>query len=107
MPQLFKLVPCPRHRLPGVDPATGLRVPSTFECAPGSLAWRLLRVARHTSPVDGVERCGNLTLINLALQWGGPMREEALVRVLLALQVACCAAGLGVRYFAAGWLFDG
>lgn len=31
VPQLFKFVPCPRHRLPKLNEETGLREPSTFE----------------------------------------------------------------------------
>jgi UDP-N-acetylglucosamine--dolichyl-phosphate N-acetylglucosaminephosphotransferase len=38
-PQLFKLVPCPRHRLPRFNPKTGLMEPSTFECKPGQFRW--------------------------------------------------------------------
>ena len=31
LPQLFKVYPCPRHRLPDFDPALGLLRPSSFE----------------------------------------------------------------------------
>ena len=30
LPQLFKVVPCPRHRMPDYDPVTDLLQPSTF-----------------------------------------------------------------------------
>ena len=31
VPQIFHLVPCPRHRLPKYDPETDLMTPSTFQ----------------------------------------------------------------------------
>mmetsp|Transcript_39759 Transcript_39759/g.66701 ORF Transcript_39759/g.66701 Transcript_39759/m.66701 type:complete len:404 (-) Transcript_39759:678-1889(-) len=74
IPQLFKIVPCPRHRLPKLDPDTGLL---------------------HATP--------NMNLVNLALRITGPMKEERLTVVLLAFQVVCCAAGFGIRYTLTGW----
>lgn len=73
LPQLFKIVPCPRHRLPRFDPATGLL---------------------HPTP--------NWNLVNLALVVGGPTTERGLCIRLLALQAACCAAGFGLRAALAG-----
>jgi UDP-N-acetylglucosamine--dolichyl-phosphate N-acetylglucosaminephosphotransferase len=87
-PQLFKLVPCPRHRLPAVDRATGLRTPSTFEHRGRSY--------------------DNLTVINWVLRRVGPVREETLTVILLALQAACCVAGFVVRhYLGPVWLYEG
>jgi UDP-N-acetylglucosamine--dolichyl-phosphate N-acetylglucosaminephosphotransferase len=73
LPQLFKLVPCPRHRLPTLDPATGLL---------------------HATP--------NWNLVNLALRVRGPMTERRLCGELLALQAACCAAGFAARHLLQG-----
>ena len=73
VPQLFKLVPCPRHRLPRFDPSTGLL---------------------HATP--------NWNLVNLALAVGGPTTERGLCARLLGLQVACCGAGFGLRAALAG-----
>lgn len=58
IPQLLKIVPCPRHRLPRLDPDTGLL---------------------HPTP--------NMNLVNLALRVVGPMKEESLCVVLLVFQV--------------------
>jgi len=67
-PQLFRLVPCPRHRLPRLDPGTGLL---------------------HGS--------GDLNLVNLALRLGGPRSERSLCTLLLALQAAAAAAAFALR----------
>jgi len=86
-PQLFKLVPCPKHRLPKFNARTGLMEPS--------------RIKRENDC-----ELVNMTLINLVLQILGPMSEERLCIVLLAFQVICCALGLIFRYNLAQLIFD-
>jgi UDP-N-acetylglucosamine--dolichyl-phosphate N-acetylglucosaminephosphotransferase len=73
LPQLLKIVPCPRHRLPRHDPSTGLL---------------------HATP--------NLNLVNLALQIFGPCTEKALCVRLLLFQGLCCVLGFAIRPFLAG-----
>ena len=68
VPQIFGLVPCPRHRLPNVNPTTKLLEPS--------------RVA----PDDPRS---NMTLICAALRIFGPLRERSLTIVLLIFQILC------------------
>ena len=82
-PQLFRLVPCPRHRLPWPDEHTGLLTPSQYpiKTADGSIEYR-----------------DNMTLICLVLRVCGPMHEVTLVRVLLLLQAVSCALGLWIRF---------
>lgn len=75
MPQLFGLVPCPRHRLPVYDPATGLLRPK---------------------PVP------DWNLVNLMLQAFGPCSENALCVRLLLLQAGCCGLGFALRWGLAG-----
>lgn len=87
VPQILKIVPCPRHRLPAVDPKTGLRYPSTYVAKDGS-----------TRP--------NMTLINLVLRIFGPMREEQLTRTVLGIQAACCTVAIVVRYQLATLIYD-
>ena len=97
-PQLFKLVPCPRHRLPRLDPQTGLLQASTFPCRADQYRW-LKRKPDDTA-------CPNMTLISLCLQFLGPMKERDLCLVLLALQSVSCAVGLFCRYFVAQLFFE-
>ncbi|EJD39967.1 UDP-N-acetylglucosamine-dolichyl [Auricularia subglabra TFB-10046 SS5] len=116
-PQLFGLVPCPRHRVPRVDAKTLLLHPSVaqFERPPGRLstlvlevltALRLTRLTRH--PRTGVVmEATNLTVLNALLLWTGPLREPALVRACVALQLAGSALAFFVRYGLAGLVYDG
>eukprot|EP00917_Polyrhabdina_sp_WS-2016_P002391 GHVP01005126.1.p1 GENE.GHVP01005126.1~~GHVP01005126.1.p1 ORF type:complete len:260 (+),score=23.61 GHVP01005126.1:427-1206(+) len=67
IPQLFKFIPCPRHRVPKINQETGL-----------------------------LEYSGNYTLLNLLLVVCGPMREDSLVMLVLGIQFVCCIIGLGI-----------
>eukprot|EP00192_Tetraselmis_astigmatica_P012961 CAMPEP_0117655980 /NCGR_PEP_ID=MMETSP0804-20121206/4562_1 /TAXON_ID=1074897 /ORGANISM="Tetraselmis astigmatica, Strain CCMP880" /LENGTH=410 /DNA_ID=CAMNT_0005462355 /DNA_START=130 /DNA_END=1359 /DNA_ORIENTATION=- len=73
IPQLFKIIPCPRHRLPRLDTATGLL---------------------HATP--------NYNLVNLVLYVGGPCGERDLCMRLLGIQTLSCAAAFGLRYVLTG-----
>ena len=73
IPQLFKWVHCPRHRLPKFDPATGLLTATP-----------------------------NYNLVNLTLYVGGPCTEQQLCVRLLTMQALSCAAGFGVRHLLVG-----
>lgn len=77
VPQLAGWVPCPRHRLPVLDPRTGL-----------------------LSPKPGAP---DLNLVNLTLRLFGPCGENALCARVLGLQAASCAAAFGLRWALAGW----
>lgn len=73
-PQLFKIVPCPRHRLPSYDPQTQL--------------------------LTGTK---DMNLVNLFLRLFGRCSELSLCVRLLAFQALSCAFCFGLRYFMAGW----
>jgi UDP-N-acetylglucosamine--dolichyl-phosphate N-acetylglucosaminephosphotransferase len=77
LPQLFNIIPCPRHRLPSYNPRTGK-----------------------------LEYTRNLTLLNFFLYIFGPMHEKTLCVVLLAFQSLCCITGFMVRYYVASYFFD-
>lgn len=79
VPQLFKIVPCPRHRLPVYDKKTGLLHPSKRE--------------------DGGY---NLNLVTLFLRLFGPCTEKQLCNKILFFQFLCCAAGFAARHFLQG-----
>ena len=98
MPQLFRLVPCPRHRLPKFNPETGLMEPSTFPCSKDQYRWLKRR------PDDTV--VANMTVINLFLQILGPMSERTLCIVLLGFQFLSCAFAFLLRYKFAQLIFD-
>lgn len=73
VPQLLKIVPCPRHRLPKFDPETGLLTGSN-----------------------------DLNLVNLFLRLFGRCTEQALCIRLLLFQVLCCALCFGIRALLTG-----
>ncbi|EGC29822.1 UDP-N-acetylglucosamine-dolichyl-phosphate N-acetylglucosaminephosphotransferase [Dictyostelium purpureum] len=76
-PQLFGVIPCPRHRVPKYNPTT-----DKMEAIPT-----------------------NLTIINLLLMVTGPLSERKLCIYLLIFQGLCSCIGFGVRYFVAPYFF--
>ncbi|PXF47877.1 UDP-N-acetylglucosamine--dolichyl-phosphate N-acetylglucosaminephosphotransferase [Gracilariopsis chorda] len=69
LPQLFGILPCPRHRLPKYNVKTA----------------RLEGVKTH------------LNLVNLVLLITGPLHERTLCFLLLVLQAVCCSLALVLR----------
>lgn len=114
-PQLFGLVPCPRHRLPRYNPSTGLLEPSfaPLPRPPTGLA-KLLLVTLHSVGLLALRyddkrtiiACSNFTILNLILVRRGPMREDRLTTEMLALQVLCSAFAFVIRYGGAGTFYD-
>ncbi|EAZ40970.1 hypothetical protein OsJ_25452 [Oryza sativa Japonica Group] len=74
VPQLFKFVPCPRHRLPRFDPHTGLL----------------------TGTKDG-------NLVNIFLRIFGRCTERTLCIRLLIFQALSCLFCFWLRYMITGW----
>jgi UDP-N-acetylglucosamine--dolichyl-phosphate N-acetylglucosaminephosphotransferase len=117
LPQLFRVVPCPRHRMPSFDPKTGHVRASYMELNPEQLSsakakavvWTLqtFRLA-HVLPADasGTVRVSNLTLINFMLVKLGPCREDALCCRLLAFQAICAALTFLIRFPLAATVYD-
>jgi len=117
VPQLFHLIPCPRHRLPKYNKETDT-VTFSLACfekqklsALGNVILSLLSVTRLASikkvdvkidndsddTVEMVE-CNNLTLINLVLRLTGPIKEEKLTILLLVLQLFSSLVAFTIRY---------
>lgn len=106
-PQLFKLIPCPRHRLPKFNSVTGLLDASVTEWTvpPSPLVaialdlLHALRLVRITKNEQGqIVESTNLTILNLWLVWAGPMKENQLAWSMVAVQTFCGLAGLFVRH---------
>ncbi|KAI6368666.1 hypothetical protein MCOR25_004621 [Pyricularia grisea] len=108
-PQIFGLVPCPRHRMPRFHARTGLMEPSVTPWTPErqprtpiAAAMRLLarfRLIRLTEDADGrfIETT-NMTIINLWLVWRGPLTERRLATELTVVQAVAGLFGLFVRH---------
>jgi UDP-N-acetylglucosamine--dolichyl-phosphate N-acetylglucosaminephosphotransferase len=74
-PQIFKIIPCPRHRLPVFDPKTGLLRPKDTP---------------------------DWNVVQLMLQLTGNTTENQLCIRILVFQALCCAGGFGIRWFLTG-----
>ncbi|KAJ3732462.1 hypothetical protein DFJ43DRAFT_997241, partial [Lentinula guzmanii] len=97
-PQLFGLVPCPRHRVPRFDKVTNLLHPSKaiFMKPPSKLAATVLQILSFFKLVDltlhlsrVILETTNLTILNFFLVRLGPMNKKKLVQVLICYQVSC------------------
>lgn len=115
-PQLFALVPCPRHRLPRFNARTGLLEPSvaTFpeEKPLLPVVGTVLKVLHTLKLVHAeidekgrVTECTNLTILNLWLVWRGALREDRLALEILAMQTLVGISGLAIRHKLALLLF--
>jgi len=116
-PQLFHIVPCPRHRLPRFNARTGLLEPSraTFSTEKplrpqvGEVVKVLHKLHLLSIEVDETGRVissTNFTIINLWLVWRGPLREDRLTLELIGLQLAIGLVGLWVRHSLALVIFS-
>lgn len=96
LPQLLKIVPCPRCV---VAPVPG-RMPALTML---SARHRLPRYNAATGKLEGIWT--NMNLVNLALLILGPQTERRLCVILLAFQAACCAIGFFVRYHVSTYFY--
>lgn len=117
-PQLFGIVPCPRHRVPRFVSDTNLLHPSKTvfgKQPPTRLASLTLRVFATlglteltVDPTNGVVlEATNLTILNFLLLRLGPMNEKKLVQVLICTQIAGSVLAFIIRYGLAGLVYDG
>ncbi|KAL8704914.1 MAG: hypothetical protein Q9201_001947 [Fulgogasparrea decipioides] len=108
-PQLFRLIPCPRHRLPHFNSRTGLLEPSVtqWQQPPNKVLTNVLKVLANlaiplvaiTQDDQGnVVQSTNLTLLNLWLVWFGPQREDTLAIGIIGAQTMIGFMGLLVRH---------
>jgi len=118
VPQLFHLVPCPRHRLPKFIKEENKVTASMAEFKEeelkplGGLVLSLfslfgLATVRRFKDEQGVHRlqCNNLTIINLVLNICGPMHEQTLTILILTIQILCSILAFCIRYPLAFLLF--
>lgn len=117
-PQLFKLIPCPRHRLPKYNARTNLlepsvteypaeRPPSNFQTVTLTALAKMHLLEIQIDPeTNNIRSSTNFTILNLWLVWFGPMREDRLALGLLSMQTAFGLLGLFVRHRMALWIFS-
>ncbi|EDN91869.1 hypothetical protein SS1G_07730 [Sclerotinia sclerotiorum 1980 UF-70] len=102
-PQLFHLIPCPRHRLPRYNSQTNLLEPSItpwpqppkpHQAALLHLLHKLHLLSLTLNNEGKIIESSNFTLLNLWLVWFGPRREDRLALEILAMQTICGLFGL-------------
>jgi len=119
-PQLFGLIPCPRHRVPRIDKDSNLLYPSTasekkFPAPPSRLSTLILRVLAKLglteltidSNTGVITNTTNFTILNVLLLFLGPMNEKRLVQVLMCSQVGGSIFAFFIRYGLAWLIYDG
>ncbi|KAK5998312.1 UDP-N-acetylglucosamine--dolichyl-phosphate N-acetylglucosaminephosphotransferase [Cladobotryum mycophilum] len=108
-PQIFGLVPCPRHRLPKFNARSGLLEPSVTPWSPerqphplvaqGLLLLDKFKLLKVTTDDKGrFVETSNFTILNLWLVWRGPLREDRLAWEITLLQLGVGMFGLFVRH---------
>ncbi|KAG7661457.1 ALG7 [[Candida] subhashii] len=116
VPQLFHIVPCPRHRLPKFNVESGLMSPSFGEVStnPNKLQilmltvlelFKLIKLQRDPKQNNKIIRFSNMTIINLFLVWFGPMKENQLCTLILTFQFIIGIFMIAVRHTIGPWLF--
>ncbi|XP_056365796.1 UDP-N-acetylglucosamine--dolichyl-phosphate N-acetylglucosaminephosphotransferase isoform X1 [Oenanthe melanoleuca] len=110
LPQLFHIIPCPRHRLPRLNPGTGKLEMSYSKFKSKSLSamgTNILKVVKILHIVDvksGTDEdgeyteCNNMTLINFVIKLIGPTHERNLTLLLLLIQVLGSTIAFSIRY---------
>ncbi|XP_040390413.1 UDP-N-acetylglucosamine--dolichyl-phosphate N-acetylglucosaminephosphotransferase isoform X2 [Cygnus olor] len=110
LPQLFHVIPCPRHRLPRLDPSTGKLEMSYSKFKTKSLsalgtyilkAVKILHIVDVRSGMDEdgeYTECNNMTLINFVIKLIGPTHERNLTLLLLLIQVLGSTIAFSIRY---------
>lgn len=118
VPQLFHLVPCPRHRLPKFNPNTGKLEMSwsrfkTSDLNPiGKLILSVFGLFRLADVQHGVgedkkyTEVNNLTLINFVIKLLGPLHEQTLTLIILFIQVCGSGVAFLIRYHLVRLFYD-
>lgn len=114
VPQLFHIIPCPRHRLPKYSEETDLLHASRtiiIKKEMTALTKLILQVLTMLRLIDKIEdeesiTINNMTLINLFLIKLGPTPEVLLTKKLMMFQGFCTVVAFIIRYPLASYFYD-
>ncbi|CAG9785568.1 unnamed protein product [Diatraea saccharalis] len=114
VPQLFRIIPCPRHRLPKYNAEMDLLEPSRTLIVKKEMTIinkALVQVLTILHLIDTIEdsesiTINNMTLINFTLIKLGPMSEGTLTAKLLIFQCVCTLIAFLIRYPMASYFYD-
>ena len=112
VPQLFKLIPCPRHRMPNYNKETDkLENSLTDKFHPNGMQKALIALAEGFKIItisdisDKHVVVTNFTLINTVLGITGPLHERTLCYLLLLLQILSSCLAFFIRLKLAAWVY--
>lgn len=113
-PQLFNLIPCPRHRLPKFNSKTDKLEISTTKFKYNQLNFLgkiIINLFKFFKLIQWEEKedivvTNNLTLINLVLLYFGPLDERMLTKLLMYIQIICSFVAFTIRYPLASVFYD-
>jgi len=109
LPQLFRIIPCPRHRMPLYNKETKLLEPSWCDitgCEKRPISklvitmckiFGLVEIRTRQEKGHEIREMTNQTVIILVLVKLGPMSENKTTCVLLGAQTILCALGFWLR----------
>ena len=114
VPQLFHLVPCPRHRMPKYNPDTNLLENSktVFRMQDlnvlGRILVKLFKLLHIISwhEKDEIITTNNMTLINFVILCVGPIHEKLLTNYLILFQILCSGIAFIIRYPLAIYFYE-
>eukprot|EP01088_Endostelium_zonatum_P013191 TRINITY_DN27603_c0_g1_i1.p1 TRINITY_DN27603_c0_g1~~TRINITY_DN27603_c0_g1_i1.p1 ORF type:complete len:462 (-),score=64.85 TRINITY_DN27603_c0_g1_i1:46-1431(-) len=113
-PQLFKVIPCPRHRMPKLDEKTGKLGMSMCEFEEkevgrvGKMMVGMMErfgLAYVERSKGGKVKMSNMTIINFVLLKGGNAGERELMLRVMAIQVLCSVFAFILRYLVASLFY--
>lgn len=118
VPQIFGLIPCPRHRLPKYDKKldkVGMSYAKFKKSEVNMIGQIILNIVNKFGIADVKEdlgedgqfiECSNFTLNNIFLKLCGPMHEQTLTISVLVFQCCCSGVAFLIRYQASKYFFD-
>ncbi|CAK1601074.1 unnamed protein product [Parnassius mnemosyne] len=114
VPQLFHIIPCPRHRLPKYSAETDLLQASRTLIVKKDLNFLsnlIIGILSNLSLIEKTEddvsiTINNMTLINLFLIKLGPTTEVRLTIFLMLFQILCTCIAFLIRYPMASYFYD-
>ncbi|CAF1057447.1 unnamed protein product [Rotaria sordida] len=103
IPQLFHFIPCPRHRLPRLNPELNKLNASEVEFKKSDL--KTLEYLNNDGEL--MISTTNFTIINTVLCWCGPLHEEKLSRILILIQIVFgTLLTFFIRYYLVKFFYD-
>eukprot|EP00052_Salpingoeca_macrocollata_P007480 m.60177 g.60177 ORF g.60177 m.60177 type:complete len:148 (-) comp16070_c0_seq3:115-558(-) len=114
VPQLFRIIPCPRHRMPKFNADTGLLemsmtvIPKQNISLLQSFIVKTLRTLKlaHVKEDNDAFTMNNMTLLNFVLMVCGPLHEKTLSSRVMLLQALGSVVAFTIRYALATLFYD-